>query len=74
MAEGGLLDGGFMSGLESLSPSISSSAGGNDKVTSNITNKGDFIVGGSSSKNTIYLAVIGLVALFVYFKWGKKHG
>ena len=72
MAEGGLLDGGFMSGLESLSPSISSSAGGNDKVTSNITNKGDFIVGGSNSRTVVYLGLFALIAYFLYLKKGSK--
>ena len=72
MSNGNILDSGFMSGLQSLTPDFSSSAGGNDKVTSSITNKGDFIVGGSNSRTVVYLGLFALIAYFLYLKKGSK--
>lgn len=65
---GGILDGGFMSGLQSLTPDFSSGVGGSDTVTSTVNVKGDFIVGGSSN-NWLPWAVI---AFAVYTFWKRK--
>jgi hypothetical protein len=66
----GILDGGFMSGLKTLAPNFSSGVGGDDTVTSAVTAKGDFIVGGKKSSLLPFIG--GGLAVFALLKVLKK--